>query len=83
MLYRMEGCRAEKAGREPELTVLYSGSKRPTPEVIALVEEKMARAPGLFAGLDALSGRCAEEGFEAAKAGDWARMGEYFYFWKQ
>lgn len=76
LLYRMEGCRAEKAAREPELTVLYSGSKKPTPEVIALVEEKLVRAPELFAGLDALSGRCAEEGFAAANEGDWVRLGE-------
>ena len=75
LLYRMEGCRAEKAGREPELTVLYSGSKKPTPEVIALVEERWGKAPEIFGGLDALSGLCAEEGFAAAKAGDWERMG--------
>ena len=65
-----------KLPQAPALTVLYSGSKLPTPEVIALVEEKRQRQPETFAQLDALIGAVVQRAFAAAAKGDWPALGE-------
>ena len=65
-----------KLPKTPQLTVLYSGSKMPTPEVIAIVEERRKKQPETFAQLDALIGAVVKRAFEAAAGGDWAAMGE-------
>ena len=65
-----------KLPKTPQLTVLYSGSKMPTPEVIAIVEERRKKQPETFAQLDALIGAVVKRAFEAAAAGDWTAMGE-------
>ena len=67
---------AVKLPAAPPLTVLYSGSKMPTPEVIAVVEEKRQRQPETFAQLDALIGAVVQRAFEAAAKGDWPALGE-------
>ena len=64
-----------KLPKTPQLTVLYSGSKMPTPEVIAVVEENRKQQPETFAQLDALIGNVVQRAFEAAAHGDWAAMG--------
>ena len=71
-----ESLEAVKLPKAPTLTVLYSGSKMPTPEVIAIVEEKRKRQPETFAQLDALIGAVVQRAFEAAARGDWAALGE-------
>ena len=65
-----------KLSTTPQLTVLYSGSKTPTPEVIAVVEENRKKLPEVHAELDALIGAVARRAFEAAARGDWPAMGE-------
>jgi mevalonate kinase len=65
----------EKLAQTPQLTVLYSGSKTPTPEVIALVDENRRKQPELFDELDVLIGDTVQRGFEAASRGDWETMG--------
>ena len=65
-----------KLPKTPQLTVLYSGSKMPTPEVIAVVEENRKKQPETFAQLDALIGAVVQRAFEAAARGDWAAMGQ-------
>lgn len=74
--FRAEPAEVEKLATEPPLTVLYSGSKMPTPEVIALVEENRRAQPAIHDELDRLIGRTVREGFEAASRGDWAALGE-------
>ncbi len=74
--YHAETQEVVKLSTAPALTVLYSGSKTPTPEVIALVEERRQRQPEVFAELDALIGDVARRAFEAAARSDWAAMGE-------
>lgn len=59
----------------PQLTVLYSGSKMPTPEVIAVVEAQRKAQPELYARLDDLIGDAVNRAFEAAARGDWPAMG--------
>lgn len=65
-----------KLSPAPQLTVLYSGSKMPTPEVIAVVEENRKKQPEPFDRLDALIGDVVQRAFEAAARADWAAMGE-------
>lgn len=60
----------------PKLTVLYSGSKMPTPEVIALVDENRKNQPEVFAALDALIGDVVQRAFAAATRDDWQSVGE-------
>ena len=73
--YFAEKQEAVKISTTPQLTVLYSGSKTPTPEVIALVEENRQKQPDVFAELDALIGDVVQRAFEAAAKGDWETMG--------
>lgn len=65
-----------KLSSVPDLTVLYSGSKMPTPDVIALVEEKRRRHLPVYDDLDALIGKTVRQAFTAAASGDWETMGE-------
>ena len=67
---------AVKSSTSPALTVLYSGRKTPTPEVIAIVEGNRRKQPEVFARLYALIGDVVRRGFEAAAKGDWETMGE-------
>jgi mevalonate kinase len=64
-----------KLSTMPELTVLYSGSKMPTPDVIAFVEEKRKQNTELYDELDALIGKTVRQAFEAAANGDWEWLG--------
>lgn len=73
--YVAEKQQVDRLDTAPELTVLYSGSKMPTPEVIALVDEKRKKEPELFAELDKLIGDTVQRGFVAAQRGDWDTMG--------
>ena len=74
--YLAEKQEVEKLSTTPQLTVLYSGSKTPTPEVIAIVEENRKKQPQLHAELDQLIGDTVRQAFEAAARDDWATMGE-------
>ena len=60
----------------PKLTVLYSGSKTPTPEVIAIVEENRKNQPELFVELDQLVGDVVRQAFGAATQEDWETVGD-------
>ncbi len=74
--YQADKQEVEKLSTTPQLTVLYSGSKTPTPEVIAIVEENRKKQPQLHAELDQLIGDTVRQAFEAAARDDWATMGE-------
>ncbi|MBR4189051.1 MAG: GHMP kinase [Kiritimatiellae bacterium] len=74
--YYAEPRECVKLSAVPDLTVLFSGSKTPTPEVIAIVEEKRRRHPPIYDDIDALIGRTVQEAFSAAASGDWETMGE-------
>lgn len=60
----------------PELTVLYSGHKLPTAQVIAFVETKIKKHPDMYAAIDALIGQATTNAFHAAKEANWKRVGE-------
>ncbi len=58
------------------LTVIYSGSKRPTPEVVRLVDRARKRRPRLFDDAFALMGRSAVSAARALQHGDLRTVGE-------
>lgn len=60
----------------PKLTVLYSGSKMPTPKVIAVVEDNRKNQPELFKKVEALIGEVVQRTFAAAALEDWETVGE-------
>ena len=60
----------------PKLTVLYSGSKMPTPEVIAFVDARRKRHGAVFAAIEALMGDVVQQAFAAATRDDWETVGE-------
>jgi mevalonate kinase len=64
-----------KLSPAPQLTVLYSGNKTPTPEVIAIVEKNRKKQPAIYAKLDELIGDVVQQAFEAATCGDWETLG--------
>ena len=57
------------------LTVVYSGSKTPTADVIRLVEEARQRQTVLFADIFHVMDRSIREAIAAVKARDWAAVG--------
>lgn len=58
------------------LTLVYCGYKRPTPEVIALVNEAEEREPERYAAMFRELGELAEKGWEAARGKNWQVFGE-------
>lgn len=73
--YFMSGEQTLKLPVEPELTLLFSGYKTPTPEVIALVEEARGRDEEVFDAVDELVGQVVRRATEAAVAGDLETVG--------
>lgn len=73
--YFMESQEALKLPVAPALTLLYSGYKTPTAEVIARVEETRARDTELYDKIDALIGECVRRATAAAVEGDLEEVG--------
>lgn len=57
------------------LTVIYSGSKRPTVEVVRLVDAARAAQPELFNAIFNLMGSSAEKAADAIRQKDWSTVG--------
>ena len=76
VLYRMQPREITSLNKLPPLTVCYSGSKVPTPEVIRIVEKHRAADPKrferLYSAADLISGQAAE----AIRVEDWKTLGE-------
>lgn len=73
--YFMDGGETLKLPVAPELTLLFSGYKTPTPEVIALVEESRRQDEAVFDAIDELVGDVVRRAFEAAVGGDLEAVG--------
>lgn len=73
--YRMDPVAIEKLGRIHPITVVYSGYKKPTVQVIEEVEASRIRHPALFAALFDLIDAAAREAVEAIRHEDWAALG--------
>ncbi len=75
LIYHPDTPSARRLAHDPPLAVVYSGYKKPTPQVIAMVAHKSEVLPDMFAEAMALIGRSAEEGAQALDRGDWSRLG--------
>lgn len=58
------------------LTVIYSGSKMPTAEVINYVAKLHLKHPVIYADLFALIGKCSKDAINAIKKQNWQLVGE-------
>ncbi|MFH0878883.1 MAG: mevalonate kinase, partial [Lentisphaerota bacterium] len=75
VLYRAEPLEIKKLNALHLLTVLYSGSKRPTAEVIRLVETAREKNPALFDGLFQKMGQSAEQAAGCIQGNEWKHFG--------
>lgn len=75
VLYRTNPPVARKLSAVHAITIVYSGGKKPTAEVIRLVNEARDRYPALFDAIFELMGRCTEEAVAAIERGDWPAVG--------
>lgn len=73
--YRARPLEIQPLTERHPLTAVYSGSKRPTPEVVRLVNERGAQFPHLFEDLFDLMERCSMDAFEAIQLRDWTSLG--------
>jgi mevalonate kinase len=75
LAYRADPLEITPLAADPQLTVVYSGSKTPTPEVIAIVDAQLAAEPdrvkAIFDDMNAASDAAAL----AVNEGDWAAFG--------
>lgn len=76
VLYRAKPLAVRPVKASVPLTVIYSGSKRPTPEVVRLVERARRRRRKLFDDAFALMGRSAVSAAGALDHGDLQTAGE-------
>lgn len=80
VLYRTRPLKVERLETVPALTIIYSGHKTPTPEVIRRLEPARQTWPDLFGAWDALSDRVVLEAFAAARREDWTAFGRLMNF---
>ncbi len=74
--YRMQPFSVRRLAETLPLVTLYSGSKTPTPEVIALVAEREKKDPQTYQQYFEILGAISEEAAEAISQGDLRRVGE-------
>ena len=76
VLYRARSLDVRPLGKLYPITVLYSGSKKPTAEVVRIVERSRRRYPGLFRKIYNLMNMSSLQAAHAIRVGDWRRVGE-------
>lgn len=67
---------AERMMQTHPLTVLYSGYKTKTADAIKQIQARFAEHPRVFKALANGIGKCAEEGIQWVRKGQWQRLGE-------
>lgn len=73
--YRAAPVEIERLAHRHALAAVYSGSKTPTPEVVARVEERRRLYPRLFDDIFDAMDQCATAAARAASSGDWRTFG--------
>jgi len=76
--YQAEPLVVEVLAHNPLISLIYSGYKTPTAEVIRLVDGKMLESPGKYQRLFAAIGECAKQGRVAIAEANWVRLGDIF-----
>jgi len=74
--YRAEPLEIEPLPATHPLTVIYSGSKMPTVEVVRLVEARRKEQPELYDGIFRLMDQSAGQAVEAIRRNDWKTFGD-------
>ncbi len=74
--YRAKPLEIRKLGRTHPITVIYSGSKKPTPEVVRLVQAGRRRHPRLFRSIYELMDLSSDVAVWAVDRGLWPALGE-------
>ncbi len=75
VMYRAEPREIEVLGHTNVLTAVYSGSKMPTPEVVALVEERRKLYPGIYGQIFEAIDQCVMDAADAIQMQDWPTVG--------
>ncbi len=73
--YRADPLEIESLLASHPVTVIYSGSKMPTAEVVRKVQQQREQRPELFDGIFSLMGQSVPHAVEAIRVGDWASFG--------
>lgn len=73
--YRMEPLAIRRIAQIHPITVVYSGSKTPTPEVIRRVEERRAGYAAVFHAIYEAMNRISDEAVTAIEQRNWTRAG--------
>jgi mevalonate kinase len=73
--YRMEPIEITPCSKTPPITLVYSGHKEPTVNVIRHVETRREEAPELFEGLFDLMDQSVAHAVDAVNAGRWSDLG--------
>lgn len=66
----------KKLDKSFPITVVYSGNKKPTSEVITIVSNKEKKQPELFKKIYSIMGKCSQKAKEAINRQDWHSLGE-------
>ncbi len=78
--YRMTPRELEPIAGQPELVLVYSGYKTPTPEVVRQVEARRQRHPELFTRVFDAMDTSVAAAVPALANGDWRTLGEIMNF---
>lgn len=78
--YYQDGDQTLQLPIAPDLTLLYSGYKTPSPEVISIVETAIGQDPAVFEAIDELVGMVVRRATDAAVADDLETVGRMWNF---
>lgn len=76
LAYRMQPLTIEKLPGQHPITVVYSGSKTSTVEVIRQVERSYQNHPEVFSSIYEAMEKCSQKAAEAIKSQDWSLVGQ-------
>ena len=76
--YKMEPIKWEKLPLIPDLTAVYCGYKKPTPEVIKLVNVAKQQQPKIYESLFRSIDACVKQAVYAIKQAKWNELGQLF-----
>lgn len=74
--YHAQPLSIEKFSNLHPLTVLYSGKKTPTSEMIKYVQDKFAEHPSIYRNMMTCIGQCSFEGMQFVRQEKWAELGQ-------
>lgn len=76
--YQIAPFRATQLPLIPNLTAVYCGYKKPTPEVLAIVNAAKQQQPQLFASIFHAMQVCVQQAIVAIKTANWPALGKLF-----